>query len=119
MTRRQLCLDSWSAASLGSDSPLQNWEELARDLRLARRWCDQILIHSLEGRIWQGFLTWLRDWDWSGPAGPPPGTLPQLAFAAPCGQCCGASAHPRAMLGGALTACLFGLLIRRHPRSAS
>ena len=29
--------------------PTLSWEELAGDLRLARHFCDQILIHSLEG----------------------------------------------------------------------
>lgn len=31
--------------------PSLSWEELARDLRLAVRCCDHILIHSLEGRV--------------------------------------------------------------------
>ena len=34
-------------------SPL-SWEELARDLRLARYWSDDLFIHSLEGCVWQG-----------------------------------------------------------------
>ena len=36
--------------------PTLNWEQLAGDLRLARHFCGQILVHSLEGCVWQGFL---------------------------------------------------------------
>ena len=53
-------------------SPL-SWEELARDLRLARRWTDQLYIHSLEGCVWNGYLTRLRSFDWT-PASTPPQT---------------------------------------------
>jgi hypothetical protein len=42
--------------------PVLTWEELARDLRLARHYCDQILIHSLEGCVWQGFLPGSGRW---------------------------------------------------------
>jgi hypothetical protein len=41
-----------------------DWEELAEDLRLARRSCDDLLIHSLEGCVQQGFLPRLRTFDW-------------------------------------------------------
>jgi hypothetical protein len=53
-------------------TPLR-WEELARDLRLARRWTDQLYIHSLEGCVWNGYLTQLRSFDWT-PASTPPRT---------------------------------------------
>jgi hypothetical protein len=53
-------------------SPL-SWEELARDLRLARRWTDQLYIHSLEGCVWNGYLARLRSFDWT-PASAPPRT---------------------------------------------
>jgi hypothetical protein len=55
-----------------------NWEELARDLRLARRWTDQLYIHSLEGCVWNGYLTRLRSLDWT-PASTPPPTAPMAA----------------------------------------
>ena len=53
--------------------PSLSWEELAGDLRLARHFCDQILIHSLEGCVWQGFLGRLRSFEWADVAGPPRG----------------------------------------------
>lgn len=43
--------------------PMLSWPELARNLLLARQFCDQILIHSLEGCIWQGFLGRLRSFE--------------------------------------------------------
>jgi hypothetical protein len=51
-------------------SPL-SWEELARDLRLAHRWTDQLYIHSLEGCVWNRYLARLRSLDWT-PASTPP-----------------------------------------------
>jgi hypothetical protein len=44
--------------------PTLGWDELARDLLLARHWCDDILIHSLEGCVQHGFLSRLRALDW-------------------------------------------------------
>lgn len=46
--------------------PLQ-WAELARDLRYAWYWCNEVYIFSLEGCLQQGFLTDLRSFDWEGP----------------------------------------------------
>ena len=63
----------------GPDIPSQpqftplRWEELTRDLRLARRWTDQLYIHSLEGCVWNGYLARLRSFDWT-PASTPPET---------------------------------------------
>jgi hypothetical protein len=54
--------------------PRLSWDELARDLRLARRWCDDILIHSLEGCVWHGYLERLQSFDWQPPTGPPEST---------------------------------------------
>jgi hypothetical protein len=54
-------------------TPLR-WEELARDLRLACRWTDQLYIHSLEGCVWNGYLTRLRSFDWAPASSPPPTT---------------------------------------------
>jgi hypothetical protein len=52
---------------------LLSWEELTWDLRLARRWTDQLYVHSLEGCVWNGYLTRLRSMDWT-PASTPPET---------------------------------------------
>ncbi|HLZ07616.1 MAG TPA: hypothetical protein VKT80_03445, partial [Chloroflexota bacterium] len=48
-----------------------NWDELARDLRLAGRLTDSILVFSLEGAVQQGFLDRLAGFDWDVPVEPP------------------------------------------------
>jgi hypothetical protein len=48
------------------DRPLE-WDEFARDLRLASRFADDVGIFSLEGCVQQGFLTRLSDFDWDSP----------------------------------------------------
>lgn len=100
--------------------PSLSWEELARDLRLARRWCDQILIHSLEGCVWQGFLGRLRSFDWADTSGPPPRMRAASGLRRSLRALLRASAHPRAVLGGTLAACcLLSLRNRRHHRTTS
>jgi hypothetical protein len=47
--------------------PVLNWDQLARDLRLASQWSDDIFIFSLEGCQQQGFLERLIDFDWARP----------------------------------------------------
>lgn len=47
--------------------PPLSWEELARDLRLARRHTDDIHVFSLEGCVEQGFLEPLVGFDWGVP----------------------------------------------------
>lgn len=47
--------------------PSLNWDAFSRDLRLARHWCDDLYIHSLEGCVQQGFLERLRSFDWDQP----------------------------------------------------
>jgi hypothetical protein len=55
----------------GSDIPghpqvsALDWEEFSRDLLLARRWCDDLLIYNLEGCVQQGFLARIRSFDWN------------------------------------------------------
>lgn len=44
--------------------PTLDWDELARDLRLAHLWCDDLYIHSLEGCVEQDFLGRLRSFNW-------------------------------------------------------
>jgi hypothetical protein len=47
-----------------------DWEEFARDLRLAQRCTDDIHIFSLEGCVQQGFLPQLLRFDWECPVTP-------------------------------------------------
>jgi hypothetical protein len=58
-------------ADAGLRVPALSWDELSRDLRLARRWRDEILIYSLEGCVGRGLLQRLRTFDWNEPVGPP------------------------------------------------
>jgi hypothetical protein len=51
--------------------PKLGFEALVRDLRLARRFTDDISIFSLEGCVAQGHLEPLRELDWSAPVRPP------------------------------------------------
>jgi hypothetical protein len=44
-----------------------SWQELARDLRLAWYWCDDIHIFSLEGCVEQGYLVRLKSFAWDYP----------------------------------------------------
>lgn len=56
----------------GADQiPPLTWDELSRDLLLAHHWCDHLSVFSLEGAVRQGFLTRLRDFDWSQRIPPP------------------------------------------------
>ena len=77
--------------------PALSWQELARDLRLARHFCDHILIHSLEGCVWQGFLPRLRSFEWAD-AGPPGGARAAAALRASLRAALWASARPRPVL---------------------
>lgn len=43
------------------------WEELSRDLRLARHWHNDLYIFSLEGCVRAGYLERLRTLDWEAP----------------------------------------------------
>jgi hypothetical protein len=87
--------------------PTLNWEELAGDLRLARHFCDQILIHSLEGCVWQGLLPRLRSFEWADVQGPPGGARAAAALRTSLRATLWASAHPWPVLGiTAAAACL-------------
>jgi hypothetical protein len=74
--------------------PTLNWEELARDLRLARHFCDQILIHSLEGCVWQGFLHQLRSFEWADVERSPDGAQAAAALRKSLRAALWTSAHP-------------------------
>ncbi|WP_257455246.1 hypothetical protein [Archangium lipolyticum] len=58
--------------------PPLDWEEFTRDLRLARRWTEDLHVFSLEGCVRQGFLARLRDFDWTVPAEAPPASARRL-----------------------------------------
>ncbi|MFZ5439318.1 MAG: hypothetical protein ACOZQL_04875 [Myxococcota bacterium] len=47
--------------------PKLSFDELARDLRLAARSCDDVSIFSLEGCVEHGYLPRLVDFDWDAP----------------------------------------------------
>ncbi len=70
------------------DVPPLSWDELTRDLRLARRLCEDLHLFSLEGCVRQGFLSRLRAFDWEGPVDVPykqAGRLDRLRRAASLG----------------------------------
>jgi len=79
--------------------PTLSWEELAGDLRLARHFCDQILIHSLEGCVWQGFLPGLRSFEWTDIEGPPDSARAAAALRTSLRATLWGSAHPWPVLG--------------------
>jgi hypothetical protein len=94
--------------------PTLTWEELAGDLRLARHFCDRILIHSLEGCVWHGFLPRLRLLDWADVEGPPEGARAAAALRKALRATLWASAHPWPVL--AIAAASAWLIGRRRPR---
>jgi hypothetical protein len=51
--------------------PASSWDAFARDLHLASSWCNDLLIHSLEGCVEQGFLPRLGAFKWDLPVAPP------------------------------------------------
>jgi len=92
--------------------PSLSWPELARDLRLARHFCDQILIHSLEGCVWQGFLPRLRAFEWVDVERPPDGARAAAGLRRSLRAALWASAHPWLVLG--ITAASAWLIRRRR-----
>lgn len=100
--------------------PSLNSQELARDLRLARHFCDQILIHSLEGCVWQGFLPRLRSFDWADVTRPPDGARAAASLRRALRVALWAGAHPRPLLGvTTATAALTWYLRGKRPRDGS
>ena len=93
--------------------PTLNWAQLAGDLRLARHFCDQILIHSLEGCVWQGFLPRLRSFEWTDVKGPPGGARAAAALRRGLRAALWASAHPRPMLAVTAAAALLAWRLYR------
>jgi hypothetical protein len=94
-------------------SPL-SWEELARDLRLARRWTDQLYVHSLEGCVWNGYLARLRSFDWTPASAPPRTTRMASLLRAALRGLLRTSVHPWRTVG--LVVATTWLLARRRRR---
>jgi hypothetical protein len=92
--------------------PALSWDEFARDLRLARRWCDELLIHSLEGCVEQGFLSRLRTFDWQHVESPPPTAPLAAALRLALRGVLWASARPWSTLG--VAAASIWLISRRR-----
>lgn len=87
--------------------PALDWEAFARDLRLARRWSDDLLIHSLEGCVRQGFLERLRSFDWNQQATPPRTAWLAAGLRGALRGLLWASAHPwRVFVGAGMAAWL-------------
>jgi hypothetical protein len=85
-------------------APALNWEELARNLRLARQFTDQIYIHSLEGCVWQGFLTRMRSLDWNAATTRPDTAWAGAALRSALRTTLWTSAHPLLSAAAALAA---------------
>jgi hypothetical protein len=85
--------------------PTLGWDELARDLLLARHWCDDILIHSLKGCVRQEFLPRLRTLDWEEAVTAPKAASSAEILRSILRGTLWASAHPWRMLAvaGAVT----------------
>jgi len=87
------------------DIPPLNWDEFSQDLRLARCWSDDIHVFSLEGCVRQGFLAWLKTFDWAQPITPPLATARQVERVRKALRVVlWASAHPFVVLGGLIGA---------------
>lgn len=81
------------------------WQELARDLRIARRFSDEIAIFSLEGCARRGMLDRLESFDWDVPASAPGSALTLVgATRAVIRGGLRLASHPRLALGAALLA---------------
>jgi hypothetical protein len=94
--------------------PTLRWDELARDLLLARHWCDDILIHSLEGCISQGFLPRLQSFDWEAAVAAPNGTRLAGILRSALRGSLWASAHPWPVLGTTAVLASLCLVPRLH-----
>lgn len=95
--------------------PALSWETFSRDLRLARQWCDNLLIHSLEGCVRQGFLTRLRSFDWEEPVEPPKLAPVAKGLRSILRGFLWANAHPRHAAVGVVV--ILSLLSRRRRAS--
>ncbi len=66
--------------SVGGADQVQplDWNELSRDLHLARRWVSDIYVFSLEGCVREGFLERIRDFGWEQPCTAPLSAVAQV-----------------------------------------
>jgi hypothetical protein len=84
-------------------APPLTWEEFERDLRLARRWTNDIHVFSLEGCIEQGFLARLKGFDWEQPVTPPLEAAGEVErFRQGLRTALWLTAHPLTVFGGLL-----------------
>jgi len=83
--------------------PALDWDAFSRDLRLARQRSDDVLIHSLEGCVQQGFLVRLASFDWERREPPPASTGLASALRALLKAVLWTSAHPWPVLITATT----------------
>jgi hypothetical protein len=95
--------------------PALTWDELARDLSLARHWSDYVLIHSLEGCVDQDFFPRLRSFTWPPAIEPSTASLAR-ALRSTLRGLLWTSAHPR-VLGVLVVAILFLVLGRKPQRT--
>ena len=97
----------------GADQvPPLGWDELARDLRLARQWSDALYVFSLEGAIRQGYLARLCDFEWERDVMLPLESAHKVGRVRKAGRAVlWASAHPALILAtmGAVTLAAFWL----------
>lgn len=82
--------------------PALDWDAFSRDLLLAHHWCDHLLVHSLEGCVWQGFLPRLRTLEWDQPVSAPRTALVAKALRALLRGSLWGMVHPRRVLVGAV-----------------
>jgi hypothetical protein len=90
-----------------------DWNAFSRDLALASQQCDQLLIHSLEGCVQQGFLERLLTFNWDQKQAVPRWVQPAFVIRLMLRGILWASAHFRPLLGAA--AVLWILSRRQRP----
>ena len=92
--------------------PPLDWETFSRDLRLAHKRCDDLLIHSLEGCVRHGYLHRLRTFDWEQTAPTPRSARVAVGLRALLRAVLWTSAHPWAAL--TTVAALLLVVVRRR-----
>ena len=93
--------------------PPLTWDELARDLRLARQLTGVIHLFSLEGAVRLGYLSRLIGFDWDVPTAPPSEAAPVERIRAVVRSILWAVAHPLPVVG--VLAAAIWLLRRCRP----
>ncbi len=79
------------------------WDDFKRDLLLAKKAGKDVHIFSLEGCVWQGFLTQLKEFDWNSSVTPPVDTAAKVdMFRQFLRIFLWATAHPALVIGGFL-----------------